>query len=690
MNGKYELNKETKASIENLISQLTLSEKIDMVHGYAVYDSKGVDRLRIPPLRMADGPMGVRGELDRITFEYHPKSYERVLNFPCSTAVASTWNRHLAFLHGKALGNEVRGRGKDISLSPGINIHRTPLCGRSFEYESEDPYLISQIAPEIIKGIQENDVAACVKHFAANNQETNRGAVDVDMDERAFHEIYLPGFEAAVKEGAVLSIMGAYNRFRGSFCCESKYLLNDILRKTWGFDGLVISDWGAVHDTNNALLAGCDMDMKVDKNYDEYHYANPLKEKIESGEIEEAALDNMVRRILTLMYRIKMFDPTRKKGAFNSKENRQAILDVARESIVLLKNKKNILPLKETTIKKLAIIGENADTYQASKGGSSEVQALYEITPLAGIAMYLGGNTEIHYAKGYSSQDITEEEREKLAKEALELANNCDACIYVGGLNHDFDMEGCDRKDMKLPFHQDSLIKRLLSVRPDMVIVNMSGSPVEMQEWIEDADTVVQYWYSGSEGGTALAEVIFGAVNPSGKLSSTFPKKLEDTPVYRFGEFPGGDKVYYHEGIFVGYRYYDTYKVEPQFCFGHGLSYTTFHYDALKVINKTSGDTCIEVSLKVTNSGKVAGAETVQLYVSDLLCSVSRPEKELKRFEKIYLKPGESSVINFTLTQEDFSFYSIEDASWKMEKGEFAILVGSSSRDIRLKKTILL
>lgn len=678
--------------IEKIIGEMTLDEKLGMIHGDNVYDTKGVERLGIPPIRFSDGPMGVRGDFERESCGYVGNSDDFTTAFPCPAAVAATWDPKRARDHGRALGREVRGAGRDVSLSPGINIQRTPLCGRNFEYLSEDPHLISAMAVEVIRGIQENDVAACVKHFAANNQETRRFDVDVEPEERAFRELYLPGFEAAVKEGGAMAVMGAYNRFRGEYCCQNPYLLRELLRETWGFDGVVVSDWGAVHDTAKALAAGTDFEMNVDNRYEEYRYANPLKELILRGEIPEAAVDEIVARILKLMERLRMFDKDRSAGAFDGEENRSAALEVAQDSIVLLKNEGKRLPLSGSGLRTVLVVGENADRLHAFSGGSSEVRALFELTPLLGIKMYLGGNCRVLYAKGYTSGEADAQTRERLRREACGMAEGADAVIYVGGLNHEFDMEGRDREDMKLPYGQDLLIGELLDVRPDAVIVNMSGSPVEMGAWIHRADAAVQYWYSGTMGGLALARVLFGEVNPSGKLPVTFPKRLEDTPVYRFGEFPGEDVVRYREGIYVGYRYYDSYGVEPQFPFGHGLSYTEFEYPAgdVRVVENDGDRVVAEVSCILKNTGDRAGAETVQLYVSDKESSLPRPAKELKGFRKVFLDPGEEKKIGFTLTERDFSFYSEKDAAWKWEHGDFEILLGSSSGDIRWKGTVAL
>lgn len=686
------LDAQTLQKIEALIADMTLDEKLGMLHGDNVYDTKGVPRLGIPPFHFSDGPMGVRCEFDRETCAPVGNSGDFVTAFPCITALAATWNPRMAYENGLALGREVRGRGKDVSLSPGINIQRTPLCGRNFEYMSEDPCLISRMCVPEIRGLQENDIAACIKHFAVNNQETRRYDVNAEVDERALHELYLPGFQAAVREGPCLAVMGAYNRFRGEYCCHSQYLMQEVLRGRWGFDGIVISDWGAVHDTKKAVEAGVHFDMNVSNRYDEYYYANPLKERVLSGEIPEESVDAMVRQILKMMFRLHMMDPeNRKPGACNTHENRLASLNVARESIVLLKNENGLLPLEKNPRHSIAVIGENANRMHAFGGGSSEVRALYEITPLLGIQMHLGGNFTVKYARGYSSDPGDAGNRQRLMDEACDLAAASDVVIYVGGLNHDYDMEGKDRPDLKLPYGQDALIDGLLQVRPDMVIVNNSGSPVEMGSWIDRAKAVVQYWYAGSEGGTALAEVLFGEVNPSGKLPITFPKSLEDTPVSRFGEFPGGDTVTYKEGIYVGYRYYDSFGVEPEFCFGHGLSYTDFSYAGMTVQPEEGADGMgVRVSFTVTNTGKVAGAETAQLYVSDPECAVPRPAKELKGFQKIFLNPGESKAVTLRLDRKAFCYYSVEDGDWKLEPGRFDILVGSSSRDIRLEGSVTL
>lgn len=690
--------------IEEIIKCLTIEEKIGMIHGAGLFRTEGVERLGIKPLKMADGPMGVRNEFPDDSWVPYGYSDDYVSYLPCNTALSSTWNRDLAYKEGYVLGSEARGRGKDVILAPGINIIRSPLCGRNFEYMSEDPYLTKEMAVPYVKGVQENDVAVCVKHFAVNNQETERLNVDVIVSDRALREIYFPAFEAIVKEGNAYAIMAAYNKLWDQYCGHNPKLLQEILRNEWGFDGVVVSDWSGVHDTKEAAEAGMDIEMSVTYNFDEYFFANPMIHAVNSGIVKEEVIDDKIRNILKLMDRLNMFSEDRKKGAYNSYKNRQKALEIARESIILLKNEEKVLPLKEKEIKTIAVIGENADIRHSLGGGSAEIKALYEITPLLGIKMKLGGNTEVKYAKGYTHQ---EEEREEALKEAIELAKNSDAVIFVGGLKHtkeDFelyqnalestkegeqvvniDSEGNDKTNMLLPYKQDEVIGELLKVNKNTIVVISTGSPVDMSSFASDAKAIIQTSYNGMEGGLALAEVIFGDVNPSGKLPYTIPVRLEDSPAHYLGEFPGGEKVRYDEDIFVGYRYFSSYDVKPLFSFGHGLSYTNFKYDDLKIeLNELDDDVNVTVSLKLTNVGEVAGSEIVQLYINDVEASVKRPNIELKGFEKIHLEPKETKIVKFNLNKKDFAFYNEEIKSWTLESGKFNILVGSSSYNISL------
>lgn len=724
--------------IETLLKELTLDEKIGMIHGDGLFRTKAVPRLGIPAVKLSDGPMGVRNEFENEKWIPLGLSDDYVTYLPSNSALASTWNRELAYEAGKVLGEEMRGRGKDVVLAPGINIKRSPLCGRNFEYMSEDPYLSGEMAVPLIKGIQESDVAACVKHFAANSQETERLLVEVEVSDRAFREIYLPAFEKAVKEGGTLSLMGAYNRYKGEHCCESKYLLNGILRGEWGYDGMVVSDWGGVHDTYEAATSGLDMEMSVTDNFDEYCMAKPLKEAIEKGEISEELIDEKVRNILRMMERLHMLDPkNRKRGCYNTPEHRAAVLDAARESVVLLKNEEKKLPLDENETQRVLVIGDNANRIHSCGGGSAEIKALYEISPLMGIKKLLGGNAEVVFAKGYFADDcdIAKEDnwqadslengggtvlarreesealialRESLRKEAVSLAKDggFDTVILVGGQNHEQDLEGNDRADMKLPYAQDALIAEVLAVRPDAVVVMVSGSPVEMP-WIEQAKTLVWHWYAGMEGGTALAEVLFGKVNPSGKLPETFPIRHTDCSAHCIGEFPGGKTAAYREDIFVGYRYYDTEHVPVLFPFGYGLSYTEYEYSNLRAevietresvctdaakpdavgCTKTAkglGERKVRVQLDVINIGSMAGKETVQIYVGKKESPIPRAAKELRAFTKVSLAPQETKTVSFELGEEAFSYYDETQKCFMVEPGTYTIYAGKSVADICL------
>lgn len=693
--------------IEEILSELRLEEKVAMVHAAGLFRSGNVERLGIPSLYMSDGPMGVRNEFPNASWVPVGNSDDYVTYLPSISALACTWNRELAYEEGHVLGKEARGRGKDVILAPGINIVRSPLGGRNFEYMSEDPYLTSQLAVPYIKGVQENDVAACVKHFAVNSQETERLNVDVVIDERAVREIYLPAFEASVKEGNSYAVMSAYNKLWGLNCSHNKWLLRDVLEKEWGYEGVLISDWSAISDTKLAAEAGMDIEMSVTDNFDEYFFANPLIKAVKEGEVKEELIDEKVRKILKLMYRLNIFSEDRKIGEYNSFESRQKTLDIAREAVVLLKNEENVLPLSKK-VKKVAVIGQNANIRHSEGGGSAEVKSLYEVTPLMGIKMLLGGNAEVSYAKGYT-HDINE--REVVKTEAIELAKNSDVVIFVGGLKHtkeDFslfqnalqsskeedmiiniDSEGNDKTDMTLPYNQDEIINSLLEVNPNTVVVITAGSPVDMSSWADKSKALVTVSYNGMEGGIALAEVLFGDVNPSGKLTVTIPKKLEDSPAHSIGEFPGGEKVRYDEGIFVGYRHFASNNVEPQFAFGHGLSYTEFKYDDIRVnVIEENDEINTEVSFKLTNIGNRKGSEIAQLYVNDVEASLKRPTLELKGFEKISLLPGESKIINIRLDKKAFAFYSEDEKSWIVEPGDFNILIGSSCIKINLEECI--
>lgn len=693
---------EREEQIDALLRQLTLHEKIGMVHGAGLFRTEGVERLGIPPLKMSDGPMGVRAEIANDKWRKVGTTDDFVTYLPSNSAIASTWNRELARESGRILGEEARGRGKDMILAPGINIKRSPLCGRNFEYASEDPYLTSQVAAELVQGIQESDVSACVKHFAANSQETERLWVDTIVEERALQEIYYPAFREAVRAGA-LSVMGAYNRLNGEHCCTGRHLLNEVLRGDWGFDGLIVSDWGGVHDTVLAAESELDVEMGVTGDFDNYWMAAELEQKIREGELSEELLDKKVRNILRLMFRLKMMGPEREMrlaGTYNSPEHREGALRTARESVVLLKNEDGALPLPRS-LKRIAVIGLNGAAVHADGGGSAEIKALYEISPLMGIKKLLGGNCQVSYAPGYvipgrrkgaedsetpKERRAAEEQRAEALRQALALAAESEAVIFIGGLNHDYDVEGADREDMRLPYGQDEVIRALLEERPDTVVVLMGGSPVEMP-WLSGARSLVWSYYNGMEGGTALAEVLFGAVNPSGRLAETFPERAGDCPALCVGDFAEKERVEYREGVMVGYRYYDTEKTPVSFCFGHGLSYTEFAYEELRAEISEDGSHC-RVRISVKNTGSRRGAETVQLYVAPVSPSVKRPVHELKGFEKIWLEPGETGELEFDLGREAFAYFDEKAGGFVAEKGEYLIQAGASSRDIRLKRKV--
>lgn len=735
--------------INQLTAKLTLEEKIIMLHGCGLFRTGEVDRLGIPSIRMSDGPMGVRQEFPDANWIPCGLSDDYVSYLPSNSALAATWNPERAYAGGQVLGEEARGRGKDVILAPGINIKRDPLCGRNFEYMSEDPCLIESMVVPFIKGVQENDVAACVKHFAVNNQETERLAVDTLVDERTLREIYLLGFKAAVQEAGSYSLMNAYNKFRGVFCSESKELLDDILREEWGYDGTIISDWGAVHSTKETAESSMDIEMSVTYNFDDYYFAKPLLEAVKKGEVAEADLDKKIKNILRMMYRLKMLGeeaPERKCGAYNTYEHQQKTLQTAKEAIVLLKNEDKVLPITKERLaiektstpdadglfsarkKKIAVIGINASYQHAGGGGSAEIKAFYEISPLLGLRQQMGGNVRMEYARGYyipGKKDVNEvnwqeaslerrvmgvedpdseeqkalrkeieENRARLREEAVNLAKNADEVIFVGGLNHDYDTEGRDRDDMRLPYGQDELIEALLDVNPNTIVVIVAGSPVEMP-WADRAKAIVWSYFSGMETGNALAEILLGKVSPSAKLPETFPVRYTDTVTCKNGEFGKTDVVEYKEGVFVGYRYYEKEQVKPAFAFGYGLSYTSFDIKDLQVkavgnADSDLKDAVVTVTASVTNTGDMAGAEVVQCYVADPECSVARPVKELRGYAKVFLNPGETKTVTIDLPAQAFAFYDVEKKDFTVEAGSFVVYVGNASDNCKLQAEVVL
>ena len=802
----------TDQRVDDLLARMTLEEKIDLLSGKDGGQTMDIPRLGIPALKVTDGPHGVGWGVKSTCF-------------PTDISMASSWNPDLVYQVGQALGEETRGAGRHVLLGPCINIHRTPLGGRNFESFGEDPHLAGRMAVAYVKGVQSRQVGTSVKHYACNNQEWERGTINVDIDERAMREIYLPAFKAAVMEADPWTVMAAYNKVRGKWCCENPWLLRDFLKGECGFKGLVVSDWSATHSTVDSANAGLDLEMPGRGAYFNQEKLGPA---IKAGEVSEATIDDKVRRILRVTFLAGLFDSpdALPKGTISTPEHRALARQLAEEAITLMKNDRNVLPFDLGRIKKVAVIGPSAMTAALGGGGSSTVQpdASDLVSPLDGIRRLCGTNVEVVFAQGcvsvnvqpieseyltppdakegehglkaeyfanmklegepavtridpnidfnwgggspdpaipgdhfsarwtgrmtvpatatynlglcaddgfrlyidgelfidhwidYWGQAITKEinlesgrsydirieyfenlggalaqfgwtrSTANVLDEAVAAAKGADAVVLFAGLSPLFEGEGFDRRDLKLAQDQYDLIEAVTKATPNAVVVLNSGTPLEMDPWLNNAAAIVETWYAGQEGGNAVANILFGKVNPSGKLAFTFPKKLEDNPSY--GNYPGADGVvHYKEGLFVGYRYYDTKNVEPLFPFGHGLSYTTFKYSDLKIDEKSDNGLKINVSLNIENTGAREGAEVVQLYVRDVASSLERPLKELKAFKKINLKPGEKQGLTLTLTERDLAFYNPESKRWTAEPGEFEILVGSSSRDIRLTGT---
>jgi len=794
--------------VQELLSRMSLVEKVSLLSGEEWMTTKEIPRLDIPMMRVTDGPHGVG-------------SGSKATCFPTGISLASTWDEELIQEVGVALGQEMRFEGKHILLGPCVNIHRTPLGGRNFESYSEDPYLASKIAVAWIKGIQSQGIGACVKHFASNNQEWERFTISARVGERALREIYLPAFEAAVREANVLSVMGAYNKVNGVYACENKHLLTDILRNEWGFDGFVVSDWNAVHSTAETLKAGCDLEMPGPG---EFLTETRVLAAFKKGELKQGVIDESVRRILRAMFWLGLFDGPQEKhrGAKDTPDHRNLARRVAENAIVLLKNEGNILPLDIEKVESIAVIGPNAGVARLGGGGSSTVSPTYSISPLDGLREKCGQKVVVRYAEGCSmlgnlgeippklltppsagrdvhglegeyfdnkhlngrpllrkidskidfnwgqgspASKIPEDNfsvrwrgqitpdrtmrydfglasddgsrlyignrllidnwgdhseacvrksvyleagrhynvrleyyeswgdavmrfgmnlpEEIMLGEALKVARESDVAIIFVGLNARYEGEGYDKKSLELPQEQDTLIQRVAKVNRNTIVVLVNGTPVVMDEWIDSVPAILEAWYPGQEGGSAIANILFGDVNPSGKMPCTFPKKYEDVASSK--NYPGQNgNVHYREGIFVGYRHFDRNNIEPLFPFGHGLSYTKFEYSNLEIKPEADLSFPVEVKVDIENTGRRAGKEVVQLYVQDVKSSLDRPVKELKRFRKISLKSGEKKVVKFFLDERALSFYNPARKGWVMEPGEFKIMVGSSSRDIRL------
>ena len=697
-----------EARVKDALSRMTLEEKVALCHAQSKFSSAGVPRLGIPELWMSDGPHGVRAEINWNDWGYANWTNDSITAFPALTCLAATWNPDMSAKYGKAIGEEARYREKDVLLGPGVNIYRTPMNGRNFEYMGEDPYLASVMCVPYIQELQKNGVAACVKHYALNNQELWRGHIDVNLSDRALYEIYLPAFKAAVEEGGAWSIMGAYNKIRGQHACHNDFTLNKILKDDWKFDGCVITDWGGAHDTYEAAVNGLDIEMGSYTNgltsesvftYNDYYLASPYLQMLKDGKVPMSTIDDKASRILRLIFRTAM-NRQKPYGSVATEEHYAAAREIGNEGIVLLKNapvvKKGapLLPIDAAKYQNILVVGDNAVRLLNQGGGSSELKVKDMVSPLDGLRAVYGD--KVAYAKGYAAgrpmygraDEIPQNVVDSLRAEAVEMAKKADLVVLVGGLNknHFQDCEGGDRLEYGLPFGQDELIEALLGVNKNLVLVLLSGNAVEMP-WVSRVPAIVQGWYLGSMGGKSLADILSGAVNPSGKLPFSFPAKLTDCGAHAFDElsYPGDSiKQEYKEDILVGYRWHDTKKVPALFPFGHGLSYTTFTYGKPVASAKAmAADGTLTLTVAVKNTGSVAGKEIVQLYIGDDKCSVLRPVKELKHFAKVALAPGEEKNVTFTLTPDDLKLYDEASAAWKYEPGKFKAYVCASSADVR-------
>ena len=699
-------SKPLEQRIDDALARMTLDEKIAVIHAQSKFSSPGVKRLGFPDLWTDDGPHGVRPDVLWDEWVQAGQTNDSCVAFPALTCLAATWNPALSQLYGESLGEEALYRGKNVMLGPGVNINRTPFNGRNFEYMGEDPWLASRMVVPYIQGLQSKGVAACVKHYALNNDEEYRHQVNVIVSDRALHEIYLPAFKAAVQEGGVWAIMGSYNLYQNQHNCHNATLLNNILKQDWGFDGVVISDWGGCHHTEEAIQNGLDLEfgswtdglmMGATNAYDKYYMALPYKKLIQEGKYSTKELDEKVRRVLRLFYRTTM-NRHRPFGFLCSESHYQAALKIAQEGIVLLKNDRQVLPLKKA--KRILVVGENAIKMMTVGGGSSSLKVQKEILPLDGIKARFA-EAEVDFARGYVGDTVQSyngvtvgrslydlRSAEELTAEAVDKAKDADVVIFIGGLNKSNyqDCEGHDRQTYGLPYGQDQLIEALVMANPNLVYVNISGNAVAMP-WAAKVPAIVQGWFVGSEAGEALASVLAGDVNPSGKLPFTWYARLEDCGAHATGSYPGtwreGHQIIdetYKEDIFVGYRWTDKQKTKPLFPFGYGLSYTAFQVNNLRADKKEmTVDDQLTITADVKNIGSMAGAEVLQLYISDTKSSLQRPVKELKGFKKVYLEPGETQQVSFTIDCSALSFYDDKTGDWTAEPGEFVAMVNNSS-----------
>lgn len=700
--------------ITDLISRMTLEEKVNMLHGKHMFSSAGVERLGIADVKYADGPFGIREEMEPHSWNSIGLTTDSATFFPTGSALAATWSEDMAYQYGMGMAKEARLRGKDMILGPAINIQRLPTGGRTYEYLSEDPILSAALAVQYTLGAQDNGAAVCLKHYALNNQENDRGSIDVKVSPRAMREIYLPPFEAAVKEADAYGVMAAYNKVEGYWCSENGMLLNKILRDEWGFHGMVISDWGGVHNTVNAAMNGMDVEMPGDR-----YFGQALLDSVKAGVVPESVIDRKVRNILRVRLAVKAVPEEEANKMMTSQpEQQQIAYNVASKSIVLLKNQNELLPIQTDKYKKIAVIGDNAVREQALGGVGAGVKTLYEVTPLEGLLKQLSGtDAQVEWAQGYRA--FSKHEREtrvspytkadpKLMSEAVQLAKNSDLVIFVAGDNREVETEGSDRKAITLPMGQDELLKALAAVNPNIVTVLVTGGPLDLRVVDQASPAILVSWFNGTEGGNALADVLLGKISPSGKLPFTFPIRLEDSPAYSLKVYPqderqkqddifvnlvdkketdqkSGPIAEYAEGIFVGYRWYDTKHVPVQYPFGHGLSYTTFNYSNLQV---KADNKKLYVELNLSNTGKRSGEEVVQIYVSRPNSKIERPLKELKGFQRVALQADESKSVKVEIPLEKLRHWDEAANDWKLETGTVEVQAGGSSQDIKLNQTI--
>ena len=715
--------KSEEQRIDDAISRMTLAEKIRIIHAQSKFSSAGVPRLGFPDFWTDDGPHGVRPDVLWDEWDQAGQTNDSCVAFPALTCLAASWNPQMSRIYGEALGEEALYRGKDMILGPGVNINRTPLNGRNFEYMGEDPFLSSVMVVPYIQGLQSKGVAACVKHYCLNNDEEYRHQVNVIVSDRALHEIYLPAFKAAVEKGKTWGIMGSYNLYKNEHNCHNQWTLNKILKGDWKYDGVVVSDWGGAHDLEQAVKNGLDIEfgtwtdgltMGATNAYDNYYLSLPYMRAIQEGKFTQKELNDKVRRVLRLFYRTTM-NPNRPHGFLCSESHYAAAKQIAEEGIVLLQNKNNVLPINTQKAKRVLVVGENAIKMMTVGGGSSSLKVQREISPLEGLKARLAKDgIDVDYSRGYvgdvtgnyngvtTGQNLNDNRSEaELIAEAIEKAKTADYVIMFGGLNKSGfqDCEGHDRKQFELPYNQDKLIEALAKANKNFVYVNISGNAVAMP-WKEKVAGIVQGWFIGSESGEALASILTGDANPCGKLPFTWVNSLNEVGAHALNTYPGtwrkeggtntkGNIIdeEYKEGIYVGYRWTDKERIKPTFAFGHGQSYTQFAISNLRSDKSdlTQDDT-IAFTVNVKNTGKRAGSEVVQLYIHDVKSSVDRPKKELKGFQKVYLQPGENKDVTITINKEALSFYDESSSSWKAEAGKFEALVGNASDNLKLKK----